>query len=819
MRDHQSLKDLLERQQTEEALREAYRKLEQRVNELTALNHITQILVSTFDLRTMLDKVSRELLNIFRASSIGIALINQEKTGFVISADYGIRDDIPSTVGSFIPITESSASIQLLEHRRPLIIRQAQTSPLTEAVHGLARIRGIQQMMLTPLISHGEVIGSIGIDSDDEERQFTSTEATLAETIASQLAGAIESIRLFEKEQRQRRIAESLQEVSMVLNSRIDQETILPQILHQLQHIIHYDAAAIFLQDGDQLVLSDGLFVKQSLIGRTLSLVQDNPEAHVFQERKPRIIDDVLYEPSWGAWGEDSRIRSWIGAPLFVGENAIGIVTIDSYKPGAYRDEDANVLQVFANQAAIAIHNSQLYQDILREKQFVETLMLSSPVATILVDLDTCVTSWNPAAERLFGYTEREAKGRQLDALIAKGAQYDEARAYTQDITQGAPIRAITKRHRKNGEFVDVEIFALPIRIKKKIAAYLVLYHDITELQQARQEAEAASRAKSTFLANMSHELRTPLTAILGFSELLGHSPNIPANEQEYVATIRRNGEHLLVLLNNLLDLARLETGDVSLKQHHFNLYRLLDELKYLLSSRANNEQVELLITLAPNVPQYVCTDEIKLHQVLLNLLSDVLKLTNRGRVRLHIDLETHDSVPSLLPPESSLLFQIESRSDITIEKVENLLPISRQFVRLIGGEIRISRTPARSDKDSEQEQGKDIVFCFQIPVGLPDAEDESRLSGAEEHSLAQVPRPTGELSLQDLGSLPAELLDELEYAALIADMDQFSLLLHKIRSSHSHIAEMLTTLSDRFEFVHILKLIQQTKEAGLHVR
>ena len=794
--------------------------LEQRVRELSVLNHITQILVSTLNLHTMLNELSSKLMDVFQASSIGIALLTPDKKQLIISEDYALVDETPSTQGEKIPVENFPAFQRLQKTPKPLIIHDAQHNPLTAPGHQLLRKRGIHNMMIIPLISHGDMFGTIGIDSDQPDRKFTDDEATLAETIAGQIAAAINNMRLFQKEQQQRRLAESLREGTSVLNSSLELNTVINKILEQLQRVIHYDASAIFLYDRDKLVLSDGRHIHKDFIGRSFPLSKNSPEAQVFTQRKPQIINDVLRDSTWGAWGEDDRIRSWIGVPLFIGELGLGILTIDNYTPGAYNQEDAALLQNFANQVSISIHNARLYQELRRENQFFETLMINSPVATILVDLENRVQSWNPAAERLFGYTQNEAKQQDIDSLIAKQPVLEEATGFSRRIQQGIPIRAITRRNRKDGRLVDIELFAVPMRVEGKIVSFLGLYHDISDLQRAREEAEAANRAKSAFLANMSHELHTPLTAILGFSELLSQSSSFSPEEGDYLQTIHRNGEQLLLLLNNLLDLARLETGDITLEDRNFNFYRLLDELYYLLSSRLDSSLIRLSFQRAPDVPQFIRTDEIKLHQVLLNVLTDILKLTTKGRVVLKIEFKTREGDSAAHFQKPHLLFEIGAFSEHLQENVENFMPVSRQFVRLIGGEVTISNMPEGFSLQEKQESGRGLLFSFAVPIGLAPQDElhfgettqaQGQTGQSAAHFIAETKRER--MQSADFTTLPLEVLDHLEYAVITADIALVKTLLNEIRSYSPDLARTLTDFAENFEYAQILQTLHEIEK------
>ena len=160
-------------------------------------------------------------------------------------------------------------------------------------------------------------------------------------------------------------------------------------------------------------------------------------------------------------------------------------------------------------------------RQVQREKQYFEALVLNNPVAIVVMDLEVHVVSWNPEAEKLFGYTQAEAAGRHIDSLITSAEQQVTMAASTKTATaEFQMLRSVTQRTRKDGTLVDVEVLEVPVVVDRQRIGALAIYHDISELQRARQDAEAANHAKSTFLAVMSHEIRTPLNAIIGMTSL-----------------------------------------------------------------------------------------------------------------------------------------------------------------------------------------------------------------------------------------------------------------------------------------------------------
>ena len=692
-------------------------------------------LTQSLDLDKVLETLLDYLARLVPYDSASVMLL-QSDSNMVVRAARGYErwTDPQQIQGTSFNVKTATALNNVLETKAPLVI------PDTDAFPGWQRPMGteyIRSWMGIPLISGDQILGIYSLDKS-VPNFFTEDHVRSAETLSAYAVVAIENAQLFQNyqareiqlqqlvnelelsqqaEHEQRELAEALHDIARMLDSTLDFDDVLERILIHVHTVVPYDAGTIMLIQDDVAKVIKARGYAESILGLNLSIDNVPNLQQVLESGQPSLIEDTLNSEVWVHNAETSWVRSSLTTAIGADEQIIGFLSLERETPYAFTREHVNRLQAFADQAGVAIRNARLYEElavaeeeIRRQMEYFKALFVDSPVAALTADQETKVVSWNPMAERLFGYTQEEALGRHVDDLVANDPEIrEEATEYTRKVLTEESVIAITKRTRKDGSLVDVEVRGLPVIVAGELAGYIAIYHDVCELQQARRTAEAANQAKSAFLANVSHELRTPLNAIIGYCEMLMED----ADEEKLInfsadlAKIHAAGKHLLVLINDILDISKIEIGKVQLYLESFDVTDMLEDVVSTVQPLVGKNGNTLEIKIAENLGK-MHSDLTKVRQSLYNLLSNAAKFTEAGSITLEatrrevhgadwFTFRVRDTGIGMTPEQVKKIFQPFAQADeqtaLRYGGTGLGLAITKRFCEMLGGEISVEST------------------------------------------------------------------------------------------------------------------------------
>ncbi len=594
----------------------------------------------------------------------------------------------------------------------------------------------------------------------------------------------------------------ALMKASQAISSEIELDKLLTTLMKILLESSGAQTGYLILESLGELRVeasgeanSNGVMVLQSTPVETClpaSIIH-----YVARTQEGLIESDVARE---GRFTQDEYIKthqpkSILCAPLLNQGQLIGIVYLENnLADDVFTPDRLEVIQLLSTQAAIALTNARLYTQVQSTQNRLNKFLNAIPLGITVHDAKGQLVYANPVSQQLLNIQDlakaETQKGKEtcriyragtgemypveqlpvVRALLGETAQADDLEVHccegsllleatstpvfddTGSVEYAiAAFQDISDRKQAQIALIDNVRLEQEIAVRKKAEA---------ELEKAKDAAEAANRAKSTFLANMSHELRTPLNAILGFSQLMNQDVNLSTDQKENLGIIHRSGEHLLTLINQVLDLSKVEAGCMALNETNFDLHYLLADIEDMFALKAQDKGLHLRFNCAADVPKYIRTDEVKLRQVLINLISNAIKFTDSGSVSVKVEpraegqrgrgettnkqpttnnrfqarsavqlttitFEVKDTGVGIAADELEKLFKpfVQTASGQKVQQGTGLgLTITHQFVRLMGGEVTvISRgkafTPGMPLREF-LENTTGTTFKFDIPVG-----------------------------------------------------------------------------------------------------
>ena len=568
--------------------------------------------------------------------------------------------------------------------------------------------------------------------------------------------------------------------------------------------------------------------------------IEDTPCEIVIQKGLILFENNVKSKFSNNKYLLDRKINYYLGIPLYDSEEKpIGIISVFDDRAIELNQTNEFIMKIFA--ARVSSELERIKSEIaLKESEIkFRTLSMSAQDAIIMMDSEGRISFWNEAAERIFGYSIVEAMGKDVHVLLAPKEAYP---PYIQGMNEfkrtglGKVIGSIQEMVAltKNGNTLAIELSLSSVLIKGQWEA-IGIARDITarktmekDLQSAMQNAEQANLAKSEFLANMSHEIRTPMNAIMGFSQILRSKIN-DENLNSYLESISSSGKNLLGLINDILDLSKIEAGKLSLEYDRVNPYEMLKEIRNIFSFEIKEKGLDFIIDIDNDIPQALILDEIRLRQILVNLVGNALKFTDKGYIKVSVkrenQIENADNLKLRFCVEDTGIGipqkELERIFDAFIQQSGQStrkyggtglgLAISRRLVDLMGGKIYV---------ESENDKGSKFIVILDNIAVATNLSINMTTQNSEE---IQVTRQ--EIHFQDDEKISEELRtifhkrilperDRLKSGLIIGQVSEFAKELKELSKIHQNnnlmrIAEQLNIQAINFDIVNLKRTLE----------
>jgi PAS domain S-box-containing protein len=445
----------------------------------------------------------------------------------------------------------------------------------------------------------------------------------------------------------------------------------------------------------------------------------------VFKTQKPYIGSDIRKDPMFQARTmEKEGVISVAMIPIVSKQRAMGFIAVGSKKFHKFTKREIRLLSAFSSQLGSALENAQLYDEVNKEKAYIENLVDNAGDAIISTDAEDRILTWNHGAEVIFGYSKEETIGQSLAILLTSRLKAELEEIRNKVRLTGVLRNLEVRRMRKDGIIIETSLAVSPIRDKDdNVIGFLHLARDITEKKRYEQRLKELDQMKSAFVSNVSHELRTPLTAIKASADNMLDRLLGDLNEKQvgYLTRIKSNTDRLARLINDLLDLSTIEAGKINLRLMNLPLVALVREATESLRPVATEKLIHLRVVSAD--PRAIAwADRDKVIQVLMNLIGNALKFTPlRGKVTVAVtrndpawmQISVADSGPGIPVEEVNNVFgrfyQIDQAGKQKTQGTGLGLAISKALVEMHGGKIWV-----------ESELGKGSAFCFTLPAEQP---------------------------------------------------------------------------------------------------
>ena len=735
---------------------------------------------STTDVQPVFDAIVQSAARLFAPSNAVILMRQGHEIHWRARAGIHASREKSEAVARLYPLPfdpDKNLSARVMAEGRMIRVADSEAAGVPEGTIRASRAAGWRSGTFLPLMREGEGIGVMGLTHPEPNFELSETQLNLVRTFADQAVIAIENVRLFNETKEALEQQTAISEVLRVISSSpADVNPVLEAVALRAARICDATDARIFLREDDRLRYVAGFGnVSMPEIGTRRLIERGLVIGRAVIDGTPVHVDDVQAVPDEFPAGAQIGVqfgwRTVLAMPLMRESRALGVITLRRPEVRPFTEKQSALLKTFADQAAIAIENVRLFNEtkeaLEQQKASAEVLgAISSSIADTKPVFDKILTSCEQLFEgQLVGVTQVEDDtvhlvayhGPESDRLnkvyplpltresgtgwailnaavahfadteaagvppgVVAGCRTLGVRAivFAPMIFDGRGIGAIWVARSQAGPFSDKQITQLRTFADQAVIA-IQNARLFREIQEKSAQLEVANKHKSEFLANMSHELRTPLNAIIGFSEVLADRMFGEVNEKqaEYLKDIHESGRHLLSLINDILDLSKIEAGRMELEVSTFHLPSALSNAMTLIRERAQRHGIQLGLDVDEQLADF-SGDERKFKQIMLNLLSNAVKFTPDGgqvdvsakRLNGKLEVAVRDTGIGIAPEDQAAVFeefrQVGRDKMRTAEGTGLGLALTKRFVELHGGAIRLESLP-----------GKGSTFTVSLPL------------------------------------------------------------------------------------------------------
>jgi PAS domain S-box-containing protein len=670
---------------------------------------------------------------ILYADNLSIALYDQPTE--LLSFPYVVDHEV-SGVPSARDLERWWAALtrDVLRTRQPLLASRQRQRELGQTGEASRREREPEEWLGVPLQADGSVLGVLAVQTYREDRRFSSRDMARLAALAPHIAVAIDRTRQLIRMRGHAGQLAALAEVGREISTLTDRQQVVERLVDCAYTRGPAEAAMLYLLEPDGETLRPAAYrgARAEAFSAVTLKLGEGVTGQVAKSGVSEIINNFVTDTRRlrlsGVEDDHPLLESYMLAPINARGTIIGAVTL--YRNGAesaFIPSDLDFLEGLARQLVTFMDQEEIRQ---REQQF-RTSFEQAPVGIIQVGLDLTRSWANRRYHQMLGYTPEELAQRSIRDVI-NNEDLDRALPHLPELVDGSlPSLSLDLRFRhKDGTVIWTEVTATVPRNAAGVPQYLLaIVEDITErkrtedaIRQAKEAAEAANRAKSTFLANMSHELRTPLNAIIGYSEMLQEEAEDQGHE-EYIPDLKKisgAGKHLLGLINDILDLSKIEAGKMDLYLERFSVSSLIDDVETVIAPLVSTNRNSLVVCRDPAIGEMLA-DLTKVRQSIFNLLSNASKFTHDGTITLDVVREmaadgewllftVTDTGIGMSEEQLGKLFQEFSQADASTAR--NFggtglgLALSRRLCQMMGGDITVRST-----------LGKGSTFTIRLPA------------------------------------------------------------------------------------------------------